>query len=96
MMNRKDAQAMFDPSPPLKLVYDADAEMKKTQDLTTRLNEVTTSIKMQRELLESTMTEDQRAVFRDYVAGLFLRDQLTMLLDAQMRQLVQRRRDYRG
>lgn len=89
--NHKDARAMFDPSPPLRLIWDADQEVKKLSQLNIQLSEVGSAIAMHRQLLESTMTPAQREVFADYVAETFLRDQLVMMIEIQMRALAQRR-----
>lgn len=87
-VHHKDAIASFEPSRPLV------SDEAKTAELTTQLREVTGDIRTLRQLLESTLNDAQREVYRDIEAKQLLRDRLANDLDVQMRQLV--RRYHRG
>lgn len=94
-VHHKDAIAAFEPSAPLALIHDADADAEKLIDMNAQLSLLVSSIKMQRELLESTMSEAQREVFHDYRANIFLRDRLITTVEIQLRKVAQHRRTSR-
>lgn len=95
-VHHRTAIAMFDPSTPLTLVHDADADAEKLTKMNEQLGLLTSAIKTQGELLESVMTEAWREVFRDYKANIFLRDQLIPMVEIQMRKVAQHQRTSRG
>lgn len=95
-VHHKDAIAAFEPSRPLELVCNADADQQKLIVMNQSLGLLTSAITMQRQLLESTMSEAQRDVFRDYRANIFARDQLVTSVEIQLRKVAQHRRTSRG
>lgn len=92
MYSRRIAQETFDPSPPLRLAYNADAEAEKLRRASEELAQVSNEITTLRQLLESTLNEAQREVFRDIFAKMTRKDQLAFEVETRIREAVAARR----
>lgn len=71
--------------------YDVGKESEKLRLSTARLTEVTADVCTLRQLLESTLDDAQREVFRDIAAKESLQSRLISEVEIQMRQLARNR-----
>lgn len=97
MIHYKTAREAFVPTVlpdnvvPLNRSCAIDAEAKKLERASLRLNEVSADVRTLRQLLESTLDEAQREVFHDIAAKELLQGRLAFELEIQMRELVRNR-----
>ena len=92
MYSRRRAQDAYEPSPPLRLAYDADSEAEKLRRASEELTQVSNDIRTLRQLLESTMNEAQREVFHDIEAKTALKERLAFELETRIREAAAARR----